>query len=60
MPQGSGLGSLNFLVYILNLPHAIQNSAVSMYVDDTSLCCKTSGINNLNNAINSDLMRLDT
>ena len=31
-----------------------------MYPDCTSLCYQTSDINNLNNAINNDLMQLDT
>ena len=60
MPQGSFLGTLLLLIYINDLPHAIQNSAVSMYADDTNLCYQTSGINNLNNAINNDLMQFDT
>ena len=31
-----------------------------MYADNTSLCYQTSDINNLNNAINNDLMQSDT
>ena len=32
----------------------------SMYADDTSLCYQTSDINELNEAINNDLMQSDT
>ena len=30
-----------------------------MYVDDTSLCCKSRGLSRLNKALNEDLLRLD-
>ena len=40
--QGSCLGSLLFPIYINDLPHAVQNSVISMYADDKSQCYQAS------------------
>ena len=42
-----------------DLPQAVQNSTVSMYADDTSLCYQSSDIDELNEAINNNLKQLD-
>jgi len=59
VPWGSCLGPLLFLIYINDLPRAVQNSRMSMFADDTCLYHQSSTISLLNEVINEDLTLVD-
>ena len=59
LPQGSCLGPLLFLIFFNDLQLAITNSNASMHADDTSICCHSHEITQLNETINNDLCKLE-
>ena len=59
VPQGSILGPLFFILYINDLPNALELSKSYLFADDTSIYYSNSDIKQLEFVLNSELRKLD-
>ena len=58
IPQGSILGLLLFLLYIMDLPDYLKNSTPFLYADDTQISSSSDNYDSLTENLNCDLYNI--
>lgn len=60
VPQGSIIGPILFNLYVNDVSYICFNSILSMYADDTALCCISPNLSQLECMMNNDLRLMNT
>ena len=60
VPQGSILGPLLFLIFIIDMPNVIKHGKISMYADDTTLYVSDKYVNVISKKLTEDIRAITT
>ena len=58
VPQGSVLGPLLFIMYVNDLPRAVNNCNIELYADDTLLYFASKSVSTIESNLNLDLLNV--